>query len=137
VVEWCYEAYKKEIKESNIRLIINHESNKLNEEDHLSSTKTLDECLNLFLEKEYLDGKDQEIYCSKCRCPQNFYKKYDIDRLPPILILSFKRFKYAKLYKKKIDNVINFPLYDFDLKNHVTSADTNYDLFGIVVRFNF
>ncbi len=69
---------------------------------------------------------------------QNFYKKYDIDRLPPVVILSLKRFKYAKLYKKKIDNIITFPLFDLELKKFVSEnsdSSSKYDLFGIIVIY--
>jgi ubiquitin C-terminal hydrolase len=117
-----------------VRLIINHESIKLKEDD--TGNKTLDECLNLFLEKEYLDEKDQEIYCAKCKGLRNFYKKYDIDRLPPVLVLTFKRFKFAKLYRKKINNTIAFPLYDFGLESYTSGLAYKYDLYGIIVRVN-
>jgi ubiquitin C-terminal hydrolase len=100
------------MNESNFRLILNHESVKVREEEN--TTKNLNECFNLFLEKEFLDGEDQKIYCVNCKSLNNFYKKYDIDRLPPVLILCLKRFKFAKMYKNKIDNVIDFPIYDLD-----------------------
>jgi hypothetical protein len=103
---------------------------KTKEEENL--TKTLDECINLFLEKEFLEGEDQQIYCSKCRCLTNFYKKYDFDRLPPYLILSLKRFKFAKMYKKKIDNLITFPLFDLELKSNNLKKNNKYDLCAVI-----
>jgi hypothetical protein len=127
VVEWCYNTVKNEMNESNLRLVLNHETVKAKEED--KSVKTLDECINLFLEKEYLEGNDQQIYCSCCKSLKNFYKKYDFDRVPPYLILTLKRFKFAKLYKKKIDNLIDFPLHDLLVKGN------KYDLYGIINHF--
>jgi ubiquitin C-terminal hydrolase len=134
MVEWCSDVYHYDINQNNIRLTVNHESTKKPNEDNI--TRTLDECINLFLEKEYLEGQDQQIYCNKCKKQENFYKKYDIDRLPPILILNLKRFKYAKMYRNKLDNNITFPLYDLNLKNYVgANLESNglYNLFGIIV----
>jgi ubiquitin C-terminal hydrolase len=124
VVEWCHQIVKKEMNENNLRLILNHESVKTKDEEKTS--KSLEECLNLFLEKEYLEGEDQMIHCSRCRTSRNFYKKYDFDRMPPILILNIKRFKFAKMYKKKIDNLIEFPIYDLELKG------SKYDLYSVI-----
>lgn len=133
VVEWCSDVYNYDINQNNIRLVINHESTKKTKDDN--RTRSLDECINLFLEKENLD---EQIHCSKCKKQQNFYKKYDIDRLPPILILNLKRFKFAKMYRRKLDNLITFPLYDLELKDFVGSnLDTNaiYNLYGIIVIY--
>lgn len=117
----------------NLRLILNHESTKEREDD--ISVKTLDECINMFLEKEVLNGEDQQIFCGNCKKLQSFSKKYDFDRLPPILILTLKRFKFAKMYKSKIDNVIEFPLYDLSLeKFNMSHSNSNYNLYGIIVR---
>ncbi len=100
--------------------------------------KSLHDCISLFLESEYLSGEDQKIFCSNCRDFKNFYKQYYLDRLPPILIISLKRFKFAKMYKTKLDNLIDFPIYDLDLSNFSEHKLPNglkyhYDLYGIVV----
>lgn len=104
-----------------------------------NSQKSLSECISYFLESEYLEGEDQKIFCSKCKVFKNFYKKYNFDRLPPVLIISLKRFKFAKLYKTKLDNLIEFPIYDLDLSDlcdHKLQEDLKYkyDLYGIVVN---
>ena len=103
-----------------------------------NNQKSLLDCLSLFLESEYLEGEDQKIYCSNCKSLNNFYKQYKLDRLPPVLIISLKRFKFAKMYKTKLDNLIDFPIYDLDLSDlceHKLSDELKYkyDLYGIVV----
>lgn len=124
VVEWCHQIVKKEMNENNLRLILNHESVRSKEEEKKS--KSLEECLDLFLEKEYLEEENQMIHCSRCKTSRNFFKKYDFDRMPPVLILNIKRFKFAKMYKKKIDNLIEFPIYDLELKGF------KYDLYSVI-----
>jgi hypothetical protein len=124
VVEWCNNIVRNEMNESNLKLILNHENVKTKEDD--KTIKTLSDCINLFLEKEYLEGRDQQIYCGNCRSHQNFYKKYDFDRVHPILVLTLKRFKFAKLYKNKIDSLIDFPLYDLEIRG------VKYNLYGVI-----
>lgn len=136
----------KEINYPNIRMILKHESGKKIQKEN--TQKSLGDCLSLFLESEYLEGEDQKIYCSNCRSQNNFFKQYKLDRLPPILIISLKRFKFAKMYKTKIENLIDFPIYDLDLSELCGNENLlpegiryKYDLFGIIVieiiSFNF
>jgi ubiquitin C-terminal hydrolase len=119
-------------------MILKHENNKIIQKENYQ--KSLNDCLSLFLESEYLEGDDQKIYCSNCKVQTNFYKQYKLDRLPPVLIISLKRFKFAKLYKTKIDNLIDFPIYDLDLSElseHKLLTDElkyKYDLYGIIVN---
>jgi ubiquitin carboxyl-terminal hydrolase 4/11/15 len=119
-------------------MILKHENNKIIQKENYQ--KSLNDCLSLFLESEYLEGDDQKIYCKNCKDRKNFYKQYKLDRLPPVLIISLKRFKFAKLYKTKIDNLIDFPIYDLDLSEfseHKFLSDDlkyKYDLYGIIVN---
>jgi hypothetical protein len=162
MIEWCSDLVKKEINESNLNLVLNfnetdknkHNSSlKLNSEgnnednlnkkrnDLSSSTRvSLEDCINLFTEKEDL-GEDL-LYCSKCKANTNFFKKYDFERLPSYLIIALKRFKFTKMYKRKIDYLIDFPIYELDLSGHLVSYSPNrskghhtYDLYGVIVIF--
>jgi len=93
VVEWCSDMFNlKEITEQNLKLVLNHESVQGKEEDLTS--KSIQECINLFTEKEVLDDR---IYCSTCKKQTKFYKKLDFERLPPVLITVLKRFKYTQM----------------------------------------
>ncbi len=134
MINWCNDVVKREINESLFKLTLNHISLKSKEED--KNLKSLEECLNLFIEKEDL-GEQNQIMCSNCNKHQNFFKKFDLERLPPVLFLVPKRFKYTRLYRMKIDNYIDFPLYDLDLSAFMTDKsskfNTKYDLFGVIV----
>lgn len=118
-------------------MILKHENNKQILKEN--NQKSLMDCMSLFLKSEYLEGEDQKIYCSNCRTQNNFYKQYKLDRLPPILIISLKRFKYAKMYKTKMDNLIDYPIYDLDLTDLCENKlkdelKYKFDLFGIIVK---
>ena len=121
-------------------MILKHENSKIIQKEN--NQKSLWDCLSLFLESEYLEGDDQKIFCSNCKDQKNFFKQYKLDRLPPVLIISLKRFKFAKLYKTKIDNLIDFPIYDLDLselcEHKLLSEELKYkyDLYGIIVKKN-
>ena len=126
LVEWCISFIKNELTRDN-ELKLTH----LNIEDDDETQKThskdfgysLDECIQLFLAEEKLEDT---IHCNNCACAQLFTKHYSIDKTPPVLIISLKRFKYAGTSNNKITTYINFPLRDFHVNN-----DT-YDLYGVV-----
>ncbi len=141
MIEWCSEIInQKEMTETNLKLILNHESVQGKEED--KSSKSIQECFSLFTEKENL-GEDDKLYCSNCKIQMKFYKQLDFERLPPILITVLKRFKYTQRYvniefnliryKCKIDNLINFPISDLCLDS-LKNQDKSYDLYGIIVN---
>jgi hypothetical protein len=152
MIEWCSEIVKKEINENNLNLILN-----INEMDVGASTTklsdaksengkkrgsysdkiTLEDCINLFTEKE--DLNEDLLYCSKCKIQTNFFKQYDFERLPTYLIIALKRFKFTKMYKRKIDCLIDYPIYDLDLYNYLVDYSMSkskgyhtYDLYGVV-----
>lgn len=78
---------------------------------------TLEQCLQLFIEPEVL-GPDDKWYCPQCKEHIQAEKKMSVWRLPPILIIHLKRFKYNHYsslnymsnYREKIDTTIKFPI---------------------------
>lgn len=104
--------------------------------------RTLDDCLNLFCEKEFLTG-DERWYCPKCQQLVNATKKIDLFMLPPILIIHLKRFKFNPTSYRwtKIDQSVSYPVNDWDLSevmkkkrgNSTTNnrIDPMYDLYAI------
>ena len=64
-----------------------------------------------------------------CNGPENFSKKYSINRLPYILILSLKRFKFNKNSNFKLRQMITYPLYDLELEGK------KYDLYGVINHY--
>jgi hypothetical protein len=88
--------------------------------------KTLQDCFNLFLEKETLDD---QLFCGNCRCHQYFTKNYELDKMPHILIISLKRFKYNNYFRSKLNQFITYPLQDLELNG------ANYNLYGVVNHY--
>lgn len=95
---------------------------------------TIDDCLELFSQKEVL-GPDDLWYCSKCKDFIQAEKKFDIFKLPRILIIHLKRFSYQRFTsRRKIDRLVDFPLENFDLAPYVQEkgdVPLKYDLFAV------
>jgi ubiquitin C-terminal hydrolase len=88
--------------------------------------QSIKDCFELFFEKELLEDP---LSCRVCGGPQYFFKNYEINRLPYVLILSLKRFKYNENNNFKLKQLITYPIFDFELK------DKKYDLFGVINHY--
>jgi hypothetical protein len=85
---------------------------KLNDSQEHESVKTtqlttqkgvsLDSCLQLFTQIEKL-GPDDPWYCSKCKKFVQATKKFDLWKLPDILVIHLKRFQYNRYLRDKIE----------------------------------
>lgn len=95
------------------------------------------DCLELYLKDERILGWN----CPACKQKRDAVKKLDISRLPPILVIHFKRFyvdtkDYASnTYRKKLTN-IDFPLQNLDmgqfsLQSYRDRKNTTYNLYGV------
>lgn len=106
----------------------------------------LTECLNKFTELEEL--AETELYnCPNCKQKQKSTKKFWIRRLPNVLCLHLKRFKYTNTYRSKLDMHVEFPIKDLDMSNFIlnnmhetrnsncgNSKSTLYDLAAVIVH---
>ncbi|CAF0984223.1 unnamed protein product [Adineta steineri] len=104
---------------------------------------TLQQCLQMFIEPEVL-GPDDKWYCPHCKEHMQAEKKMSVWRLPPILIIQLKRFKYyhGPSYgylsdsRVKIDTNVKFPVHDLNMGPYCSStsdsSQTRYDLFSII-----
>lgn len=138
----------KDDEESNYRLRINtkdldHSANyfELLNQINEKNTTTLEDCLKMFTDKEELSLEDC-WHCPSCKKPQRASKQLTCWRLPKILIIQLKRFSYKQYTRDKIDNFIEFPLYNLDLKNFCSESNrqnlegkTTYDLYGVINHF--
>lgn len=106
---------------------------------------TLSDCLNEFTKEEELSDEDL-WYCPKCKKHQRASKKFDLWRLPEIIVVHLKRFSHSRTYKDKIDVMIDFPITELDLTDRVlgmdesqnTNEDENrliYDLYAVDNHF--
>ncbi|CAF0764881.1 unnamed protein product [Didymodactylos carnosus] len=110
---------------------------------------TLQQCLSMFIEPEVL-GVDDKWYCPHCKEFIQAIKQMSVWRLPPILIIHLKRFKYyhgtfgyMSDTRAKIDTNVKCPVRtqrDLNMAPYCSSTDMNdqnitrsrYDLFAMV-----
>ncbi|EGR34211.1 ubiquitin specific peptidase 8, putative, partial [Ichthyophthirius multifiliis] len=93
----------------------------------------LSECIQEFTKEEYLD-QNEWWYCFKCKKNRKSTKQIDLWKLPNILIIHLKRFRFDKNIKAKIKNFVDFPIQNFDLQPYTIGRQRDqpiYDLFAI------
>ena len=90
----------------------------------------IEECLKSFEEPEQL-APENEWYCSNCKKHQRAFKKMEIYKAPPVLILHLKRFKATNsiLSKGKIEEKVVFPVGGevLDMSNFVKNHELPMD----------
>ena len=131
-VEWCNTLIKEEIDDQKFykknftfeEITLCIESSVKNDKNN--EYQSINDCFSLFFEKELLEDP---LSCRICGGPQNFIKNYEINKLPYVLILSLKRFKYNENNNFKLKQLITYPLDNFQLK------DKKYNLFGVVYHY--
>eukprot|EP01112_Ceratiomyxa_fruticulosa_P009353 TRINITY_DN2438_c0_g1_i2.p1 TRINITY_DN2438_c0_g1~~TRINITY_DN2438_c0_g1_i2.p1 ORF type:complete len:341 (-),score=49.53 TRINITY_DN2438_c0_g1_i2:128-1150(-) len=94
-------------------------------------------CLSAFSEVETL-AKGDKFYCDKCCSLQEAQKRMKIKRLPQILVVHLKRFKYIEQIQqyKKLSYRVVFP-FELILQNTSHDAqgpDRRYNLFAVVIH---
>jgi ubiquitin C-terminal hydrolase len=92
---------------------------------------TLEDCLDAFAEEERIP----EAYCSKCKDFQVQTKRMSLWRLPPVVIIQFKRFQFTQHMRRKLRDFVQFPVEGLDLsrimatdgtKDPLESGDSNF-----------
>jgi ubiquitin carboxyl-terminal hydrolase 8 len=99
------------------------------------SCRTLEDCLDIYLEEDELTGENQ-WYCEKCKKHTDATKKTDLWILPPILIVHLKRFKYDDFGRagRKNEAALKYPITQWDLSRRVKSQGGGtplYDLYAV------
>ncbi|KAJ2609628.1 hypothetical protein H4S08_003960 [Coemansia sp. RSA 1365] len=98
---------------------------------------TLEDCLAEFTRPEQL-GEEDPWYCSKCKEHQRATKKFDLWRVPEILVVHLKRFEHSRAWRDKIDAFVDFPLRGLDLSRTVVGPNGSklmYDLHSVCNHF--
>ena len=130
VVDWCYNFIEDELTSFNFKFSKDIDSQVISENlpiiDKNQNYQSIRDCFNLFFDEEDLEDP---LFCHNCNGPENFSKKYSINRLPYILILSLKRFKFNKNSNFKLRQMITYPLYDLELEGK------KYDLYGVINHY--
>ncbi|KAJ2869257.1 hypothetical protein GGH93_006217 [Coemansia aciculifera] len=94
---------------------------------------TLEECLAEFTRAEKL-GEDDPWFCGKCKEHQQATKKFDLWRVPEILVVHLKRFQHSRAWRDKLDAFVDFPLEGLDLTQTVVGPNGGelvYDLHSV------
>lgn len=92
-------------------------------------------CLELFTTREQLSSNDT-WYCPECKKHVEATKKFDLWRLPEVLVVHLKRFQFNRYNRDKLETFIDYPINGLDLTPHIQhnlSGNTHriYDLFAV------
>jgi len=100
-----------------------------------NTSKNIYDCFDDFIKHETLDSENK-WKCEKCNELSESIKEINIWKSPNILILVLKRFSYTENYSsKKINNIIDFPLFNLNLTKYVNGYDkydSIYNIYGII-----
>ncbi|KAI7877569.1 peptidase C19, ubiquitin carboxyl-terminal hydrolase 2 [Lichtheimia hyalospora FSU 10163] len=124
--------------------MLNEDIDQQNKIGEKKKNVTLADCLSEFTKEELLSEEDL-WYCPRCKEHQRASKKFDLWRLPEILVVHLKRFSHTRSWRDKIDDFIDFPLKELDLTDRVLSVKNPdeipkneryvYDLYGVDNHF--
>ena len=116
--EDSYETYYDDTIEKQVEQHSSARKTNENNEENESNVK-LTTCLDLFTETEQL-GPEDTWYCGKCKDHVQAFKKFDLWKLPPILVIHLKRFSYKKKYwREKLETFVDYPIDDLDLTDYI------------------
>ncbi|KAK9508720.1 hypothetical protein O3M35_006212 [Rhynocoris fuscipes] len=96
---------------------------------------TLQDCIQHYMSGERISGWK----CPKCNAERNAIKKFDISRLPPILVIALKRFtqEYDSWLQKK-ENIVFYPLEGLDMSKFTVAGSeqryTKYNLYAMSIH---
>lgn len=113
------------------------------DEENKKNVCNIADCLSSFTEVEEL-AETELYYCSSCKCKQKSTKRFWIRRLPNVLCLHIKRFRWNNFFRTKIDLTIKFPINSLDMSQYVlnngpetrrsNSSNNVYDLAAVIVH---
>lgn len=84
-------------------------------------TLHIDDCLDEFTKEEKL-GEEDPWYCPQCKDFRQATKKFDLWKVPDILVVHLKRFSAGRGLRDKIETVVDFPIEGLDLTARVEAA---------------
>ncbi|VDQ00993.1 unnamed protein product [Trichobilharzia regenti] len=100
----------------------------------VNQTLKLSDCFERFTDVEQLGSRDL-WYCNRCKAEKPATKKFDLWKLPDVLVVQLKRFRSHLRFHDKIDTLLEFPLTGLDLTSQVLEKQSNdkfiYDLVAV------
>ncbi|KAK2167839.1 hypothetical protein LSH36_23g05071 [Paralvinella palmiformis] len=97
----------------------------------------LTDCLNLFTKEERL-GEQDPWYCPQCKEFQQATKKFDLWKLPKVLVIHLKRFQFNRYRRDKLDVFVEYPIKGLDMQQWIINSEHGpalYDLKGVVNHY--
>lgn len=89
----------------------------------------LEDCLKSFTDVEELE--DTELYmCRSCNRRQRSTKKFWIRRLPNVLCLHLKRFRWSSFMRTKVETYVEFPIRGLNMNKYILNVHNTRDLGG-------
>ncbi|CAF0759557.1 unnamed protein product [Rotaria sordida] len=138
---WIHELFQGTLVSTtkclNCETISSKDENFLDLSIDVEENTSITTCLRVFSNIETLSG-ESKYYCETCSSKQEATKRMRIKKLPRILALHLKRFKYFEVFKqyKKLSYRVVFP-FELRLLNtseDCTNSDRIYDLVSLVVH---
>jgi len=131
-INWTDEGFEKIYDQTKETVVVLHNTATAKEEEE--DNITLDECVNLFTTTEKL-GPEDPWYCSQCKDFRQATKKFDLWKLPKIVVVHLKRFSYKNRYfREKLETLVDYPIKGLDFSKHIQGpCDQSpvYDLFAV------
>ncbi|PCH44360.1 cysteine proteinase [Wolfiporia cocos MD-104 SS10] len=79
---------------------------------------SLQDCLDEFTREEKLSEEDL-WYCPRCKKHQQATKRFDLWKVPDVLVVHLKRFSNSRTLRDKIDTLVDFPVEGLDISGMV------------------
>ncbi|CAO1637111.1 unnamed protein product [Parajaminaea phylloscopi] len=90
---------------------------------------SIDDCLDEFTREEQL-GAEDPWYCPQCKEFRQATKKFDLWKVPDILVVHLKRFSAGRGLRDKLDVNVDFPIDGLDLTARVEGTKAVQELQG-------
>jgi len=91
-------------------------------------------CIDAFNREETL-RESEAWYCSKCKKHMCATKKFDLWRVPDVLVIHLKRLTFNSIFRDKITTYVDFPVEALDMgkwiANDKEERSTIYDLYAV------
>lgn len=95
---------------------------------------TLDECLDEFGKMETL-SENNSWYCPRCKDHRQADKKFELWKVPDILVMHLKRFSSNRNFRDKLELHVEYPVEGLDLSQRVIMNEEDksmvYDLIAV------
>ncbi|PWN50193.1 UCH-domain-containing protein [Violaceomyces palustris] len=82
---------------------------------------SIEDCMDEFTKEEKL-GEDDPWYCPSCKDFRQATKKFDLWKVPDILVVHLKRFSAGRNSRDKLNVNVDFPLEGLNLEDRVEGA---------------